>query len=53
MLKIKHAIAGSSDQNLLESYDKPLFENIIMSLMPFIDMAINSYDWISNNKEAQ
>lgn len=49
MLKVKNAIALSLNEDLPESYDKPLFENIIiMLLMHFIDMAVNSYGWISN-----
>ena len=48
-LRVKNAIAMSLDHDLPESYDKTSFENIIlMILMRFIDMAVNSYGWISN-----
>ena len=51
-LRVKNAIAVSLDHDLPESYDKTSFENIIlMILMHFIDMAVNSYGWISK-KEA-
>ena len=51
-LRVKNAIAMSLDHDLPESYDKTSFENIIlMILMHFIDMAVNSYGWISK-KEA-
>lgn len=54
-LRVKNAIAMSLDHDLPESYDKTSFENIILIiLMHFIDMAVNSYGWISNKntKEA-
>lgn len=48
-LRVKNAIAVSLDKDLPDSYDKTSFENIIlMILMHFIDMAVNSYGWISN-----
>ncbi len=48
-LRVENAIAMSLNHDLPESYDKTSFENIIlMILMHFIDMAVNSYGWISN-----
>ena len=48
-LRVKNAIAVSLDKDLPDSYDKTSFENIIlMILMHFIDMAVNSYRCISN-----